>query len=70
MVAHKVNRALRRSHVLGARLTRLELKHFHETIRNYGIKRDSDSACLRALLVLNLHGSRRFRKKALKHLET
>jgi len=57
-----VNRRKQLSKVLSVRMTDLEFRHLREILRNYSIKRDSFSECVRVLLSRELHCSRRFRR--------
>jgi hypothetical protein len=57
-----VNRKKQLSRVLSVRMTEQEFKDLQETIKNYEIRRDSFSECVRGLLSRDLHRSRRFRR--------
>jgi hypothetical protein len=76
MNASDVNGRFQRSRVLSIRMTELEFRQLHETLRNYGISRPTLSMRVRVLLSRDLHRSRRFKRsqrqfqsKALKHGE-
>lgn len=60
MTSTHVNRAKQLSKVLSIRMTDLELRRLHETLRNYDIRRDSIFEAVRVLLSRVLYRSRRY----------
>jgi hypothetical protein len=59
-----VNRRKQLSKVLSIRMTDQEFRHLQETLRNYGIHRDSLSRAVRVLLASELYRSRRYARQA------